>query len=198
MVTCIAADNVTNASCAADNFYWDLSGMNLYHGRRVRHADLRCTCTSGKRKCCDLGAQITLNARDTPKSHSRRAYQMNHYVHSVPGRLRLKNPLFKNSTVHYDVKKALVNMGHGIGTAEFNTTTGSLLINYNPKEINHRDILATLERAGFYRPEKTITNDQVIHQATAKAYNAAVKAVSGAFIGSALEGTGLSFLSILL
>ncbi len=89
-------------------------------------------------------------------------------------------------------------MGHGIGTADFNTTTGSLLINYNPKEINHQDILNTLERAGFYHPDKTITNDQVIHQATAKTINVVAKAVSGAFIGSALEGTGLSFLAILL
>jgi hypothetical protein len=123
---------------------------------------------------------------------------MNCYVHNVPGRLRLKNPLFKNSAVHYEVQKALVNMGHGIGTAEFNRTTGSLLIHYDPAEIRHQDILTTLERAGFYHPEKTITNDQVIHHATTKAFNVVTRAVSGAFIGSALEGTAFSFLAILL
>jgi Heavy metal associated domain 2 len=123
---------------------------------------------------------------------------MNCYVHSVPGRLRLKNPLFKNSTVHYDVQKALVNMGHGIGTADFNATTGSLLIHYNPAEIHHQDILSTLERAGFYHPEKTVTNDQVVRQATTKAIKVVTKAVSGAFIEMALQGTGLSFLTILL
>jgi hypothetical protein len=72
------------------------------------------------------------------------------------------------------------------------------LINYNPKEINHQDILKTLERAGFYYPDKTITNDQVIHQATAKAYNIVTKAVTGSFLDTALQGTGLSFLAILL
>jgi len=123
---------------------------------------------------------------------------MNCYVHSVPGRLRLKNPLFKNSSVHYDVQKALVNMGHGIGTADFNTTTGSLLIHYHPAEIHHQDILNTLERAGFYHPEKTVTNDQVVHQATTKAFKVVTKAVSGAFIEMALQGTGLSFLALLL
>lgn len=120
------------------------------------------------------------------------------YVHNVPGRLRIKNFLFKNSSVHYEVRKALVNMGHGIGTVDFNTTTGSLLINYNPTEIHHQDILNALAVAGFYRPDKTITNDQVIHQATAKAFNVLTKAVSGAFIETALQGTGLSFLAILL
>ena len=120
------------------------------------------------------------------------------YVHNVPGRLRLKNPSFKNTSVHHDVRKALVNMGHGIGTADFNTTTGSLLINYNPMEIHHQDILSALAGAGFYHPEKTVTNDQVIHQATAKAFNVVTKAVSGAFIETALQGTGLSFLAILL
>jgi hypothetical protein len=147
---------------------------------------------------CDSGAQVTLIVKDTPKSLARRVYAMNCYVHSVPGRLRLKNPLFKNMAVHYDVQKALVNMGHGIGTADFNTTTGSLLINYNPKEINHQDILNTLERAGYYHPEKKVTNDEVIHQATAKAFNVVTKAVTGAFIETALQGTGLSLLAFLL
>jgi hypothetical protein len=123
---------------------------------------------------------------------------MNYYVHNVPGRLRLKNPLFKNETNHYEVQKALVSMGHGIGTVEFNTTTGSLLIHYDPKEIRHQDILHTLEIAGYYHPDKTVTNDQVIHQATSKAFNIVTKAVTGAFIDTALQGTGLSFLTILL
>ena len=123
---------------------------------------------------------------------------MNFYVHNVPGRLRIKNPLFKNPDVHYEVQKALVNMGHGIGTADFNKTTGSLLINYDPREINHKDILSTLERAGFYHPDRTVTNDQVIHQATSKAFHVVTKAVSGAFIDTALQGTGLSILSLLL
>jgi Heavy metal associated domain 2 len=123
---------------------------------------------------------------------------VNCYVHNVPGRLRLKNPLFKNSAVHYEVQKTLVNMGYGIGTAEFNTTTGSLLVHYNAAEIRHQDILNTLERAGFYHPEKTVTNDQVIHHATAKVYGVVAKAVTGVFIETALQGTGLSFLAMLL
>jgi hypothetical protein len=150
-------------------------------------------------KGCDSGARITLYAKPMKKFLIRRRVQILHcYVHNVPGRLRLKNPLFKNSAVHYEVQKTLVNMGHGIGTAEFNVTTGSLLIHYNAVEIRHQDILNTLERAGFYHPEKTITNDQVVHQATAKAFNVVTKAVTGAFIETALQGTGLSFLAILL
>jgi Heavy metal associated domain 2 len=120
------------------------------------------------------------------------------YVHNVPGRLRIKNFLFKNSSVHYEVRKALVNMGHGIGTVDFNLTTGSLLINYDPTEIHHQDILNALAAAGFYHPDRTITNDQVVHQATSKAFNVVAKAVSGAFIDTALSGTGLSFLAFLL
>lgn len=123
---------------------------------------------------------------------------MNCYVHSVPGRLRLKNPSFKNNAVQYEVRRALVEMGHGIGTAEFNSTTRSLLIHYNTAEIHHHDILNTLERAGFYHPEKTVTNDQVVHRATSKAFNAVTKVLAGAFVESALQGTGLSFLAILL
>jgi len=198
MVTCIAGGSATNALCAADNFFLDLNDMNRKRDQSAPRADLQCMCTSVKRTYCDSGAQIIPIVKAIPKSLLRRAYQVKHYVHNVPGRLRLKNPLFKNSAIHYDVQKALVNMGHGIGTADFNTTTGSLLINYNPKEVNHQDILSNLERAGYYHPDKTLTNDQMIHQATAKAFNTVTKAVTGVFIGSALEGTGLSFLTILL
>ncbi len=123
---------------------------------------------------------------------------MNHYVHNVPGRLRLKNPLFKDKTNHYEVQKALVNIGHGIGTVTFNSTTGSLLVHYDSKEVRHQDILNALKTAGFYHPEKTVTNDQVIHQATSKAFNVVTKAVTGAVVETALQGTGLSFLSMLL
>jgi len=115
------------------------------------------------------------------------------YVHNV---LRIKNLMFKISSIHYEVRKALVDMGHGIGTADFNMTTGSLLIHYNPIEIHHQDILSALARGGFNRPDKTVTNDQVIHQATA--FNVVAKAVSGAFIGTALQGTGLSLLTLLI
>lgn len=123
---------------------------------------------------------------------------MKFYVHSVPGRLRVKHPLFKNKDSHYEVQKALVDLGHGIGTTDFNTTTGSLLINYDQREIDHRDILRRLERAGFYEPEQVVTNDEVIHRATASAYRFAAKTLTGAFIDTALQGTGLSFLAILL
>lgn len=123
---------------------------------------------------------------------------MKSYVHNVPGRLRVKNPMFKNISVHYEVRKSLVEMGHGIGTAEFNATTGSLLIHYNQTEIHHQDILNALARRGFYYPDKTVTNDQVVHQATSTAFNIVAKAVSGAFLDVALQGTGLSFLAILL
>ena len=89
-------------------------------------------------------------------------------------------------------------MGHGIATVKFNATTGSLLIHYNPAEIRHQDILSSLKRAGFYQPDNAVSNDQVVHQATSKAFKVVTKAVTGAFIETALQGTGLSFLTILL
>ena len=88
---------------------------------------------------------------------------MNCYVHNVPGRLRLKNPLFKNSEVHYAVKRALVEMGHGIGTAEFNATTGSLPDPLQPHRASSSGHPERLE-GGYYQPEKAVTNDQVVHR----------------------------------
>jgi hypothetical protein len=97
------------------------------------------------------------------------------------------------------VRKSLVaNIGHGLGTAEFSTTTGSLLIHYNPAEVNAKDILSVLHNAGYYDPARMVTNDQLFKSATSKAMRLVTKSVSGAFVETALQGTGLSFLAVLL
>lgn len=123
---------------------------------------------------------------------------MNHYIHDVPGRLRVKSPLIKrNKNAEYELKKALGTMG-GVATVDINLITGSLLVNYNPKAVKRDDILSLLQRIGYYDATKTITNDEYIHSAVSKAGQVIGKAVFGAFVGEAFEGSALSLITILI
>ena len=121
------------------------------------------------------------------------------YVHSVPGRLRVRSQRFKNADLQDAVKRVLVSdIGHGIATVDFNGTTGSMLVRYNPAEVDHRHILSILEGAGYYDSSRIVSNDQLVHSATSKAMHLVTKSVTGAFLETALHGTGLSFLAVLL
>jgi len=123
---------------------------------------------------------------------------MSYYIHNVPRRLRIKRPsIKKNANVANELKMALSTM-NGIATVDINLTTGSLLVNYNPKMASHKDIISLLQRKGYFDTTKAATNDQYIHSAASKAGHVVGKAVLGAFVQEALEGSALSLLAVLL
>ncbi len=123
---------------------------------------------------------------------------MSYYIHNVPGRLRVKSPVIKrNSTAVDELRKVLSTM-HGIATVDINPTTGSLLIYYNTKVIKHTDIVKLLERKGYFDASRAVNNDEYIHTTAKKAGDLIGKSLFSTFAGMALEGTPLSFLTILI
>jgi hypothetical protein len=119
------------------------------------------------------------------------------YIHDVPGRLRVKNPIFKNKVVQDDIKKLLSTL-EGLGVVEFNATTGSVVVFYNPAQIHSNDIVGLLQRAGYFEPVKAITHDQYMNKAASKMGSIVGKAVLGAAVETAFEGSVLSFLALLI
>ena len=123
---------------------------------------------------------------------------MSHYIHNVPGRLRVKSPAVKrNQDAADEIKKSLSTL-QGIATVDINLTTGSILVNYNAKTIHHEDIVRLLQRKGYFDPSKAINNDEYIHQAASKAGDVVGRAIFGTFIETALEGSALSLLTFLI
>ena len=123
---------------------------------------------------------------------------MSYYIHNVPGRVRLKSPIIKkNANVADEIKKTLSTMS-GIATVDINLTTGSLLVNYNPQTTSHKDIISILQRKGYFDETRATTNEQYIHGAASKAGKIVGKAVLGAVVQEALEGSALSLLAVLL
>lgn len=122
---------------------------------------------------------------------------MSYYIHSTPGRLRLKNAMFKNRNVHDSIRK-LLSRSVGIATIDFNSTTGSLTIYYNASQISQSDILNTLKRSGYYDETKAVSNDEYIQSAASRAGKVIGKAAFGVFVDKAFEGSALSLLGLLI
>lgn len=123
---------------------------------------------------------------------------MSYYIHNVPGRLRVKSPLLKrNENSAYELRKLLGTV-NGIATIDINLTTGSLLVNYNPRAVRHSDIVRLLEAKGYMDASKAMNNDQYIKNAASRAGDVIGKAVFGLFVDKAFEGSALSFLTILI
>ena len=123
---------------------------------------------------------------------------MSYYIHNVPGRLRIKTPLIKkNQSIAEDVQNLLRPL-IGIFSTSVNLITGSIVINYDHKVITSKEIVNTLNYAGYFDLSKAITNDEYIKTAAASMGQVVVKTLFGAFVDSALEGSALSFIAILV
>lgn len=123
---------------------------------------------------------------------------MSHYIHNVPGRLRVKSPAVKKNTdAAVEIRKILSAM-NGVATVDINLITGSVLINYNPATVQYKDIVGMLQRKGYFDTSKAITNDQYIQRAASKAGNIVGKAIFGTFVEKAFEGSALSLITLLI
>jgi len=123
---------------------------------------------------------------------------MSYYMHSVPGRLRVKTPLIKhNAKLSAHVEKFLWQI-NGVESLATNPCTGSIIITYDQKKITSQMLLDTLKTRGIFDPAKAVTNDQYIHSSASRATEIFYKAVAGAFVESALEGSALSLLAVFI
>jgi copper chaperone CopZ len=123
---------------------------------------------------------------------------MSYYIHSIPGRLRVKTPWIKGSQERGLNVEGLLNGCPGVTKTATNPLTGSIVINYDGKTVSERSILDLLENSGYFKADKAQTHDQYIHGAASKAGKLVWNAVFGSFIGAALEGTPLAILSVLV
>ena len=123
---------------------------------------------------------------------------MSYYIHDIPGRLRIKTQLIKkNQTIAEDVQNLLRPL-IGISSTSVNLITGSIVINYDHKVITSKEIVNTLNYAGYFDLSKAVTNDEYIKTAATSMGQVVVKTLFGAFVDSALEGSALSLIAILV
>jgi len=104
------------------------------------------------------------------------------YIHNVPGRVRIFSEAIKRNPKAADEVRMVLSTLTGVGTAHINLTTGSLLIYYNPRAIKVADIIAILERRGYFDRTKAISNDEYFIKSLSKAGEIVVRTVVGTFI----------------
>lgn len=79
---------------------------------------------------------------------------MSHYIHHVPGRLRVKSPGLKRNEREAAQTRAYLDQLHGVYSAEVNPITGSILIHYDTQRLAAQTLLNTLRSLGHVHPEQ--------------------------------------------
>jgi hypothetical protein len=141
------------------------------------------------------GAQIILNAERFLKRIRRSINKMDPYIHSVPGRLRVKVPMIRHQKSKGQKILALLENLDGIDQTTVNTLTGSVVINYDDEIINVKQILDILKRHNYFDASMALSMDKHIQKAATKAGQKFGRAAFGWAVGKALEANGMSFLA---
>lgn len=81
---------------------------------------------------------------------------MSHYIHHVPGRLRVKSPMLKRNERHALQTKQRIDGIHGVLASEFNTVTGSLVIRYDASLVEAHTLLDSLRDLGHVQPHHAV------------------------------------------
>jgi copper chaperone CopZ len=105
---------------------------------------------------------------------------MSNYIHSIPGRLRIKSTLIKKNPAEAAKAKALLAPLPGIQNVDVNLLTGSVLVRYDPAAIAEGRILWSLSQGVYFEPAKAVTQDDMLHSALTTA---------GRAVGSLAVGT---------
>lgn len=122
---------------------------------------------------------------------------MSYYMHSVPGRLRIKTPMIKNNKLAAHVEKFLRQI-NGVESLVTNSLTGSITITYDREKVTSQKLLDTLKTRGIFDPSKALSNDQYIHSTASKAGNIVYKALLGTIVEQTLQGSPLALLGLLI
>ncbi|MCU0589681.1 MAG: heavy metal translocating P-type ATPase [Syntrophobacteraceae bacterium] len=123
---------------------------------------------------------------------------MSYYVHEVPGRLRVKTPSAKGQAWVAQRIEEMVRAIPGVYAVNVNTTTGSIILNYDSTAVNSKGILSILEEKGLFDPSRALTGDQYLHSRMEKTGQVIGKAIFGLFLEKAFEGTPVALLGVLL
>lgn len=90
---------------------------------------------------------------------------MSNYIHSIPGRLRVKSSLLKKNPSDAKRVQRLLKSTRGVESFEVNLVTGSVLVRYNPTKITADMLLQRLAEAGYFAAQTAVPHDELFHSA---------------------------------
>jgi len=104
---------------------------------------------------------------------------MSHYIHSLPGRLRVQSAKLRHAHCKAEQLCEALNELPGITTHTFNHKAGSILVQYDHQQVTSEDILYQMHKAGCLEGK--------FSHAFAEQHSGAVKL--GNTLGNVLFGT---------
>jgi hypothetical protein len=128
---------------------------------------------------------------------------MAHYVHHIPGRLRIKSAWLKRNEARAQRVRDLLGAIEGVNSAQANTVTGSLLISYDPDSTSPDALLQILKGAGCCAGSLVLPNretsvaDRVVDSLSGTG-DAFGKAVVGVLVEKMVERSAVALIGAVL
>lgn len=86
---------------------------------------------------------------------------MSHYIHHLPGRLRVKSPHLKRNARNADHARNHLGGMDGVLNTEANLVTGSLLITYDVNRVGAETLLRSLQELGHVQDPNPAAGSQI-------------------------------------
>jgi copper chaperone CopZ len=124
---------------------------------------------------------------------------MSHYIHHVPGRLRVKTPVLKRNEQRAAAVKALLREFDGIDAVDVNTVTGSILVGYDKTRTDSNTILAALKAQGYTEHDALVSQHRpTSHGTPSKLVQSVGKTVFGILVEKAVERSAVALVAGLI
>ena len=123
---------------------------------------------------------------------------MTYYVHSVPGRLRVKIPRVKGNALRAAEVEKLLEGVSGVRSGTASMVTGSVVVSYDPEQVDADGILEVLRQRDYFDPSRVISDNQYMASGLQKTSEVLSKVLVNRLVDMALQGSALSFLTVLI
>jgi len=123
---------------------------------------------------------------------------MSSYVHSIPGRLRIKTALVKKNPQQAARVESLLKSVAGVSSVDSNLVTGSVLVRYSPREVSCEHLLAVLRKLGCLDEIKPVNYVQLIDGSLVKGGRTVGSFVFRQLIEKQIERFALSLVGALV
>lgn len=123
---------------------------------------------------------------------------MGYYVHSVPGRLRVRIPEIRHQVHRCGEIRDEILSHRGVDSVTVNPVTGSVKIQYDPALADEEQFFNLLAYNGYFDAEKAVGLDEKITASASRTGQAFGRAMVSWAVGRALESNGLGVLAALI
>jgi copper chaperone CopZ len=123
---------------------------------------------------------------------------MTHYVHHVPGRLRVKTPALKRQEHRACEVKTYLESIEGVFDVEVSTVTGSVLIKYDAARVNPAVLLNSMRDLGLVHHDHVTGNHTGAVSTGSPLANSAANTFLNKLLETAIEKSAVALIAAVI